>query len=681
MSSNASFTNSSPREGVSKSDKSKRSSKYVELTLTDWKRERPNLNMDFLDCVQEPSAIVLPLESQETAVIDDLLTCFIGRNGDFIVANPLREPYETRTFSISLSISPKLVLAAQKALVLASHYSMVVRFIQDNRALEVGRVNQALACSIDKLVEYYLVNIQHLEEDTSKRSVNIQSFYHAIQPLIETMEFLSCVSERIAKKGARGGKTLSILQNYYAATHEGSTINSIALSLITQSSKPYLESVQRWIFRGIIFDPYNEFMIVDNPKIRLEHDNLPEEYWLKKYQVRRSLVPKFLESVSELILNSGKYLTVASHCVSENLSLNLEPDVELIYSPSESYINIIENAYKFSSKYLFNIILNDFNILDRMKSVKRYFLLQQGDFITTIFDICNEELNKLDCDIIPSRFAALVDVAIRVPSTNDDPFRESISLVLKPFRLIEQLIKIFKINTSHELFPSTDRNNEPLTGIDVFALTVKTQWPVSLIFNKKVITLYQMLFRHIVYVKYIEMLLFKVWLYDMTYKKKPSSEIVHLQLSFGLRNKMISFVQNMAYYMMEEIIEPYWADLISKIPSLESVDDLLKEHWMFVDICMRDCLLKDLSLFQNFRDILTVCRNFTEYMVTYEKKVNEIRDNDFINSINSFEVNFNEQSDKFLKNVTKKVARENNNKMFSILYRLDAMAFSEDPAE
>lgn len=38
------------------------------------------------------------------------------------------------------------------------------------------------------------------------------------------------------------------------------------------------------------------------------------DYWVKKYSIRRERIPKFLESVSDIILKAGKYLNVIRQC-------------------------------------------------------------------------------------------------------------------------------------------------------------------------------------------------------------------------------------------------------------------------------------------------------------------------------------------------------------------------------
>jgi len=50
----------------------------------------------------------------------------------------------------------------------------------------------------------------------------------------------------------------------------------------------------------------------------------------------------------------------------------------------------------------------------------------------------------------------------------------------------------------------TDLN---LSGLEAFSFSCTVQWPLSLVFNKKVLFRYQMLFRHLFYMKHVERLL------------------------------------------------------------------------------------------------------------------------------------------------------------------------------
>ncbi|KAF9618804.1 hypothetical protein IFM89_002672 [Coptis chinensis] len=70
----------------------------------------------------------------------------------------------------------------------------------------------------------------------------------------------------------------------------------------------------RWVYEGVIDDPYDEFFIAENKS--LQKEALVQDYDAKYWQQRYSLedIPSFLSNVVESILITGKYLNVMREC-------------------------------------------------------------------------------------------------------------------------------------------------------------------------------------------------------------------------------------------------------------------------------------------------------------------------------------------------------------------------------
>ncbi|CAN0469351.1 unnamed protein product, partial [Discosporangium mesarthrocarpum] len=71
--------------------------------------------------------------------------------------------------------------------------------------------------------------------------------------------------------------------------------------------------------------------------------------------------------------------------------------------------------------------------------------------------------------------------------------------------------------------------------------------------------------------------------------------------TYQLRHRMMHVVQNLVYYMMTEVVDPKWHQLMDTLNSTckdGTMDDLLSEHSQFQDTCMRLCLLTNLQLMQ-----------------------------------------------------------------------------------
>jgi hypothetical protein len=57
----------------------------------------------------------------------------------------------------------------------------------------------------------------------------------------------------------------------------------------------------------------------------------------------------------------------------------------------------------------------------------------------------------------------------------------------------------------------------------------------------------------------------RIWLCDKQLKKIPNSSAITYKKAFNLRQNMLLFVQNLEYYMFEEVIETQWQTFTSAI--------------------------------------------------------------------------------------------------------------------
>ena len=68
-----------------------------------------------------------------------------------------------------------------------------------------------------------------------------------------------------------------------------------------------------------------------------------------------------------------------------------EEDLRYFENP-EDYNAPLEQAYAFASKTLLELLIKDRDLIGHLRSVKHYFLLDQGDFIVQFMDLCGDEL-------------------------------------------------------------------------------------------------------------------------------------------------------------------------------------------------------------------------------------------------------------------------------------------------
>jgi gamma-tubulin complex component 2 len=110
-------------------------------------------------------------------------------------------------------------------------------------------------------------------------------------------------------------------------------------------------------------------------------------------------------------------------------------------------------------------------------------------------------------------------------------------------------------STSEKTYGKSDDSSFPcsshggsLKGMDAFTLAYRVRWPLSLIISKKTLTKYQLIFRHLFAIKHVERQLCATWRNHQVVKELQLNGAFNA--SFGLRHRMLHFMQNLAYYMM-----------------------------------------------------------------------------------------------------------------------------------
>ncbi|PSN40194.1 Gamma-tubulin complex component 2 [Blattella germanica] len=641
---------------------------YHSPVMPDRTLARPNVNLDFAtdQNVSGPWIATLgaiPVGSQESALLEDLLYCLVGAE------------------------DPSLRELVKQILPLASHYSMVMRFIQEKSQFEYGQVNHALTAAMNTVIKDYMVLVAQLETAYHKNNFTLHKLWFFIQPSLHTMEILASIASTINKSGAKGGKVLSLLHERTSSYIGDPTGQELCLYLTQKACVPYMEILEKWIFKGVICDPYQEFLVEDNEVIQKEELPLDysADYWEKRYTIRRERIPVFLERVADVILRTGKYLNVIRQCGKNVKSPQAE---EIVYTIKErQYVEAIEKAYHFASKTLLELLMQENDLMGRLRSVKHYFLLNQGDFIVQFMDSCESELSKNIDDIVPTRLESLLELALRTSAANGDPYKDDMRTELLPYDLMFQIFKILSIGTHEEKEYRSPSDRLPLLGLESFCFGYEVKWPVSLVLNRKAIACYQMIFRHLFYCKHVERLLCRVWICNKVAKSFALRAAKTYASAFALRQRMLNCVQNLEYYMMVEVIEPNWVTFLANISKVNNVDDVLICHSDFLDSCLKDCMLTNPILLRTVNKLMAGCVDFCHFIQetpppSPEPQTSLVGDSEsFEQSIAKFNLQFTAVLVGLLDRISELGREDNNEKLLNVLYRLDFNSFYTEQLE
>lgn len=337
--------------------------------------------------------------------------------------------------------------------------------------------------------------------------------------------------------------------------------------LLQEATKPYYGMLKEWICYGRLVDPFNEFMIEERKlnKDRLRID-FNDSYWEQRYTLQLDAIPTYLEPYKQKVLLTGKYLNVLRECKLEVVELPLDC----------GYIEMIEEGYAQSNKILLDLLRLQNDFVGRLKSIKTFFLMGQSDYLNHFLDLASKHLTKPLALVSLSKVSSILDAVINGSS---DPYKDDVTIELSTISLFDQLDRINSISITSTAVKAA--NPIAVTGIDSLTLNYNVAFPLSLALNKKIITKYQMLFRHLFKCKYLERLVSMGWLEEAKERKKTNS----------LRSKLLHFLNQITYFMFFQVIDPNWNTMIDQITKATTVEQVLKSHEDFLDTCLKECML------------------------------------------------------------------------------------------
>eukprot|EP01052_Picozoa_sp_SAG31_P031681 SAG31_NODE_3383_length_4335_cov_2.093012_3_plen_235_part_00 len=189
---------------------------------------------------------------------------------------------------------------------------------------------------------------------------------------------------------------------------------------------------------------------------------------------------------------------------------------KLVYtSNAREYTQNIQAAHDFASSKLLQLMMDELKLVQRLRSLKRFFLLDQGDFFVHFMDVADSELSKNIADISLAKLRSMLDLSLRSSTADQDPHKDDLSCQILPYTLISQLLRVISVKHDRPGEPAVPvaslSHQGKVTGLEAFTLDYSVQWPLSLVLSRYAITKYQLLFRHLFHCKHLERLLASTW--------------------------------------------------------------------------------------------------------------------------------------------------------------------------
>ncbi|XP_073151359.1 gamma-tubulin complex component 2-like isoform X1 [Henckelia pumila] len=601
------------------------------LSTPKWNVDRPFLTGRFLQETQSTSrateAKVFSLEFfspgvdkpigcyhaavQELIVIDDLLSALVGIEGRYTSIRRVLGKDDNVTFQVDASMDLALQESAKRIFPLCESYLLINQFVESRSQFKSGLVNHAFAAALRSLLLDYQAMVAQLEHQFRLGKLSIQGFWFYCQPMMGSMQALSIVIKKSSANKFTGSSVLNLLQSQAKAMAGDHVVRSLLEMMSHSASQAYLGILERWVYEGVITDPYGEFFIAENKSFKKESLTLDYDakYWQQRYSLKDD-IPSFLANAAETILTTGKYLNVMREC-GHNIQVPVAEDSKLTsVGSNHRYHELIKAAYDFASGELLNLIKEKYDLMGKLRSIKHYLLLDQGDFLVHFMDIAREELMKKPDDISTEKLQSLLDLALRSTAAVADSYHEDLTCCVETTTLWKRLSVLADLQMN-QIVSSHGDLEEPvnITGLETFALGFKVCWPLSLVISRKALTKYQLIFRFLFHCKHVNRQLCGTWqLYQGL--RKLDMQGIAISVSSLLCRNMLKFINSLLHYLTFEVLEPNWHVMHNKLQTAKSIDDVIEYHDFFLDKCLRECLLLSPILLQKLEKMKMMCLQY-----------------------------------------------------------------------
>lgn len=453
--------------------------------------------------------------------------------------------------------------------------------------------------------------VAQLEHQFRLGRLSVQGLWFYCQPMMGSMQALSIVIKKVSANNFIGSTVLNLLQSQAKAMAGDHVVRSLLEKMIQCAITAYLKILERWVYEGVIDDPYGEFFISENKS--LQKESLTQDYDAKYWQERYSLkddVPSFLATAAETILTTGKYLNVMREC-GHNIQVPVAENSKLTsVGSNHHHLECIKAAYDYASGELLNLIKEKYDLMAKLRSIKHYLLLDQGDFLVHFMDIAREELSKKPDDISAEKLQSLLDLALRTTAAAADPCHEDLTCCVEKTTLLKRLSTLKDLEISQTVSDSNELEEQlSITGLETFSLSYKVQWPLSLVISRKALTRYQLIFRFLFHCKHVNRQLCAAWQAHQGVRRLDMQGIV-ISVSSLLCRSMLRFINSLVHYLTFEVLEPNWHVMHNRLQTAKSIDEVIQYHEFFLEKCLRECLLLSPVLLKKVERLKLLCLQY-----------------------------------------------------------------------
>jgi gamma-tubulin complex component 2 len=503
---------------------------------------------------------------------------------------------------------------------------------------------RALQRGMQVILRDYEDLVVSLEERFFQDMLTMQEIFCAIQKPTEVFDHLCryLIKPISTDASMMGCRLILHLSNLLEFNRMHSSLKPIYTLLLEVTMEPIWITTEQFMTTGKLYDPYKEYFILEAEHLKKEdlQEDYNATYWAEKYSILDELVPPclLLQDSKSKILLTGKYVRVLLDCHS---SIDIkEPDGNNTLLSDK--LAKIEFRYKNINRLMMDLLMAKHHLIPRLNSIKKIFFMQYGDVFCHFLDLCEVDLNLPVEQVSLDKLQTCLDHCISVGTSKEDVFCNSgqIRIELSSRSFSDQLARIVNVSTNpsedHIMALGQASSTLPLTGLLAMTLTQSFDFPLSIVLSLKSITKYAMIFRHLLSCRSIQRQLDKVLLPpDFPNIRLLEQRMDLFRTSSGrlrqLEAKLSFFLRILNSYLFWDVLEYHWGILDKELNRLcnpenqsPSIDQIIQLHTVFLDCCLKECLLTNWKLFRIVSKLLTNAQMFISLCKKVTKDISSI---------------------------------------------------------
>jgi gamma-tubulin complex component 3 len=477
---------------------------------------------------------------------------------------------------------------------------------------DTGLIRQSLKAHLQSKLTRYLEKVSAIEDALRRAGldattpVTLKRITLWLRPDLLTLRLMARLLHAVG--ALEGGALMNAVHTI--SKHGDPAVGEFAEAVLVAISKPFYEMLAKWIYDGDLDDPHLEFLVQLAHTAVSKRAPSTQDAWRSKFALVEAMRPSWITpALAQKIFLIGRTLNFTRYnChdaafVVEHAKSAFQV---LSYGDTFSLERSIDAAYLITSQHLKHLVMDKFKLMDHLLAMKRYILLNAGDFVGVLMERLGDSLDHPASTLHRHNLTSSLSDAIQSSNAQFEP--EHVLTCLDA-RMLD--------------------NAKGSVGWESFTLEYRLEKPLDVILTEQGARQYLKIFNFLWRVSRVEYTLSNAWRRNTTAERGMLNQVSSVAADWKqvrcTSAEMIHFVCQLQYYILFEVIESSWLVLQGRLadPGAD-LDAIMDAHSTYVASIMDKALLGSTKTREAERDCLALLHDILKTMLLYKEQMDRL---------------------------------------------------------